>query len=69
MSEDDHNKTIMIRRSPAGETETPPPAVKPAAKPEAKKVEASGLKSPLGIVGVIVALAVAAFVLFKLTGK
>jgi hypothetical protein len=66
---DDQNKTIMIRRSPAGEAETPPPAVKPAVKPEVKEAESSWLKSPLGIIGIVVAVVAVAFVLYKMMGK
>jgi hypothetical protein len=70
MSEENENKTIMIRRSPAGEAEPPQPAVQPNAKqPAPKKEETSWLKSPLAIVGIVIAVAVVAFVLIKMTGK
>lgn len=71
MSDDhEHHKTIMIRRPPAGATETPQPAPQPAAKkPEPAKEESSWLKSPLGILAIVVAAVIATFVLVKLTGK
>ncbi|MBL8518168.1 MAG: hypothetical protein JNM76_14500 [Betaproteobacteria bacterium] len=64
--ENDHNKTIMIRRTPAGETPPPQPAVQPAARQsEQKKEEKSWFQSPLGIVGIVAAVAVLTYVLLK----
>ena len=68
--EHEHHKTIMIRRPPAGATETPQPAPQPTVKkPEPKQDEASWLKTPLGIVAIVIAAVAATFVLVKLTGK
>lgn len=68
--ENENNKTIMIRRSPVSEAEPAQPAAKPVAKqPESKKDDAAWLKSPLGIIGIIIAVAVLAFALVKMTGK
>lgn len=70
MSDDqDHNKTIMIRRTPAG-AESPQPAPQPAAKKsEPAKEEASWLKSPLGILGIVIGAIAVTVVLVKLMGK
>lgn len=68
--EHEHHKTIMIRRPPAGATETPQPAPQPTVKkPAPKQDEASWLKTPLGIVAIVVAAVAVTFVLVKLIGK
>lgn len=68
--EHEHHKTIMIRRPPAGATETPQPAPQlTVKKPEPKQEEASWLKSPLGILAIVVAAIAVTVLLVKLTGK
>ncbi|MDX2220090.1 MAG: hypothetical protein SF172_13815 [Burkholderiales bacterium] len=68
--EQEHNKTIMIRRPQAGATETPQPSPQPTVKkPEPKQDEASWLKTPLGIVAIVIGAVAVTFVLVKLTGK
>lgn len=67
--EHEHHKTIMIRRTPAA-SDTPKPAPQQAAKkPEPVKEESTWLKSPLGILAIVVGAVVATVILVKLTGK
>ncbi len=62
--EDDHNKTIMIRRPPLGESTTDasqaskiPAASKQVDVPPASKAAGTAwFKTPIGIVGLIVAI-------------
>lgn len=70
MSDDhEHHKTIMIRR-PTAAADAPQPAPQQAAKkPEPKKEETSWIKSPLGILAIVVAAIAVTALLVKLTAK
>jgi hypothetical protein len=67
--DDDHNKTIMIRRPAAGETPAAAPPAKEAPAPAPKQEEASWIKSPAGIITLVVVVVIAVFAVIKLTGK
>ena len=74
MEEDDHNKTIMIRRSPGGDAAEAEQNAKNAATskpvdvpPAPKPVAPTWFKTPLGIVGLIVAVVAVILVVRSMT--